>query len=291
MRKKTVGDELNRLIRARFHDVHRFNKALANAFYRAPSRFLRVNPRSRPYEFREGRTPIIFTAPHGSDVIPVEYKKLAPAEEDFKTAVTAKELAKELGAYYLVAKYSRILVDLNRSPNDLRRKGVVSHIRYNDRTEVELNARASKKEKMARVRKYWKPFHAKLAKTLNKLVDEQLFAYVFDIHFLHSVAPKGTPDEGERRADICMGLCDYEIADKVLALYLKQKLEEKGYEVSVDKPFKGGFVVRNSSAIPQVNAVELELNERIMLNEKKRKKLVKDLSKIIGELVKDHVAL
>lgn len=280
---------MGRLILKRFGDIKAFQRILRNAFYRAPRRFLRIRTDSRLYEFGKGRRPIVFTAPHASKSLPAEYKKLYPGDYDPMTGEMAKSLAKKLDGYYLVARYSRTLVDLNRSPNDFRRRGVVPHIHYDTREIILLNETASKKEKRERVRRYWKPFHAKLARLLNYLVDRHLFAYVFDIHFLNAIAPPGTPDEGTRRAEICMGICDFEIADKVLALYVKDMLERKGYEAVIDKPFRGGFVVRNASAIPQVNAIEFEINEKIMLNEKKRKTLMEDLVEIIDELVKGYV--
>lgn len=111
----------------------------------------------------EGRTPLLLVCEHASSRVPWALGDLGlPAEErerhigwDIGAAAVTEALADLLDAPAVLANYSRLVVDLNRTTDDRTLMPAVS-----DGTEVPANAALTAAERRRRLDALYHPFHA-----------------------------------------------------------------------------------------------------------------------------------
>jgi predicted N-formylglutamate amidohydrolase len=76
---------------------------------------------------RRSDSPVLFVCDHASNKLPVEYGGLGLSPELFETHIASdigaadvtRTLAGEFGATAIMARWSRLLIDLNRGPDFL----------------------------------------------------------------------------------------------------------------------------------------------------------------------------
>ena len=143
---------------------------------------------------------------HASNHIPDEFGSLGlqPAELarhiawDIGAAVVARELCALFGCAGLLAGVSRLVIDLNRAPEQA---GLIPEV--SDGTVVPGNAGLSAEETARRRTLYYDPYHAALSEALDRRPD------TFAVS-VHSFTPH--PREGARR-DLDIGLLAKKDAD------------------------------------------------------------------------------
>jgi len=187
------------------------------------------------------KLPLLISAPHGGLAIPPEVSslcRLSPAE----IAADGDEGAAEIYALreavtdYVTTPIARAFVDMNRSPRDRRQDGVVkTHTCWEapvyrevlpDETVVTL------------LERYYYPYHEALSRA-----GEEVKLGV-DCHTMAAVGPPVGPDPGQPRPAICLsnadGTCPAEWMDRLVSCF------EEAFErpVSVNTPFRGGYIIR-----------------------------------------------
>src|SRR5690606_29758211 len=127
--------------------------------------------------------------------------------------------APELGATLLVAKYSRYVVDLNRAEDDVDSSTVSDHPRANGaqprgvvwRSTTDgrpiLKGPLSYSQLLARLSRYYTPYHARLQLTLQEFRAQFGYALLLAAHSMPSTGRAGHRDPGAHRADIVPGTC------------------------------------------------------------------------------------
>lgn len=107
--------------------------------------------------------PLLFLCDHASNAVPAAYGDLGLDHAQFQrhiaydigAAALTRSLAAAFGAPALLGKWSRLLIDLNRGPDD---PTIVMKI--SDGALIPVNAKASAEDVAARIARYHAPYHA-----------------------------------------------------------------------------------------------------------------------------------
>ena len=227
-----------------------------------------------PFTLRRGSTPLLVSMPHTGTYLPAAIgERMTP--EALRLADTDWHLERlydfldELGASRLVATHSRYVVDLNRPSDnaDLYPGQDTTPLVPLDTFRKEPLYRRGDAPQAAeiaeRVETYWKPYHAKLAHTLEELRATHGYALLWDAHSILSRVPRffaGT------LADLNLGTADGRACGAGIGEALLQKVP--GYRAVLNGRFKGGYITRNYGKPSRgVHAVQLELSEATYMEE------------------------
>jgi N-formylglutamate deformylase len=214
---------------------------------------------SNTYTLIKGRIPLLISMPHNGEALP-EYIANKMTEQGRKVADTdwhkdkLYAFAQALGAYIIMPKYSRYVIDLNRDP-----AGVDLYPGANstelcpttsfDLAPLYLEGQAPEKDEILhRVTTYWQPYHQALKSTLADMQNEFGKAVLLEAH-----SNFGTADGKSCAPELITAL---------------QKLDYSPYSMITNGRFKGGFITREYGQ-PQKNihAVQLELSQRTYMSE------------------------
>lgn len=230
-----------------------------------------------PYRFHAGSTPLLVSCPHVGTYIPAE---IAPRMtiEAYELADTdwhverLYDFARDLGASMLVATHSRYVIDLNRPPD-----GSVLYANANN-TELCPTTRfdlkpvyrdgnvPDKAEIRARIDRYWRPYHDRLAAELKRLRTRFGYALLFDAHSIASMVPRFDPT---RLWDLNLGSSDGASAAKALIEPMAAVCRNANpYTAAIDGRFKGGHITRAYGRPAEgVHAIQLELSQATYMEE------------------------
>jgi N-formylglutamate deformylase len=221
------------------------------------------------------KLPFVISAPHCSGRIPPEIRRtliLSDQEIEESTDIGTREIFGTMPAVrVLCASWSRLVVDLNRSPDQRDRKGVVAHVDYGGRSIYRPESAPDEKEVEQRVRVYYDPYHQELKRAL----DSGEIAGLIDCHSLFGIGPPEAPDPGERRKDVVLSnngdtqgcarrgigttSCQAELLKSAKAVF-----EDAGFSVSLNRPYAGGYITTHyGSSLSQKGkiAFQIEINQ------------------------------
>ncbi len=178
--------------------------------------------------------------------------------------------AEAMGCSLLIPRYSRYVVDLNRSPDGASLypgsdvTGLVPTDSFRKRPLYLPGQEPSPDECEERVRTYWASYHQALQEELARLAEQGKPVILFEAHSIASRVPRffdGTlPDfnfgTNEGRS------CDPELQD------LLQTFDTRPFSRVLDGRFKGGFITRHYGRPDDgVHAVQLELSQATYMDE------------------------
>ncbi len=237
-------------------------------------------PTERPepelFRFVAGRAPLLVTIPHAGTHVPAAFAARMTAagaalpDTDWHVD-RLYDFLDEVGASVLIATHARSVIDLNRPPDG-------SNL-YPGRPTPELvplrtfagepiwreGEAPDAAEVEARLQRYWRPFHARLAAALDELRARHGRAYLWDAHSIRAEVPRLF--EG-RLPDLNLGTaggttCAPELATRLLAIARGSK-----FSAVLNGRFQGGYIVRRYGDPPRgVHAVQLELAQATHLDE------------------------
>lgn len=196
------------------------------------------------------KLPLIISVPHAGLAVPQEardYCALTPEQilaDSDEGAGEIYDLKSEV-AVHITTDVARAVVDMNRSEDDRGRDGIVkTHTCYN--TPV---YRKPVPEDVVEVllERYYRPYHRRLSESA---ADAK---FGVDCHTMAAVGPPCSKDSDCERPNICLsnahGTCPQDWFEK-LAQCLEASFDS---EISVNRPFKGGYIIRShSSELPWV---------------------------------------
>jgi len=226
------------------------------------------------------RLPFVISIPHCSFLIPADIRPaIALREEEILDCTDIG--TREVFAHYPVrtilwARWSRLVVDLNRSHLQRDSTGVVPEVDYFERKIYKENSNPDDEEVQRRLRKYYWPYHDRL----KEAVQDREVKALFDCHSLSRIGPPGAPDRLLWRKDIVLGnngdskgegsgsrgtiTCAPE-----LLLLMKKVFEESGFSVSLNHPYSGGFITTHygEELIDKGKmAVQIEINQSLYVD-------------------------
>jgi N-formylglutamate amidohydrolase len=222
---------------------------------------------------------LLISVQHDGRDIPVDIRErmtdvaLSIPDTDWHVA-RLYEFALELDASMVVAKYSRYVLDLNRSANDAAlyegqvSTGLCPASTFTGENIYKDGAGISTAEKDRRVEAYWKPYHDQLGQRLQQLKDRFGYALLWDAHSIPSQVPALFPGElptlniGTNNGDSCPA----RIREAVAAA-----ARDSDYSVAVDGRFRGGHITRHYGDPSNGRyAIQLELSQRSYMDEDSR---------------------
>jgi predicted N-formylglutamate amidohydrolase len=140
-----------------------------------------------PVETVPGRpeSGLLLLCDHASNALPPAYGTLGlPAAElarhigwDIGAAATTRALAEKFAAPAILTRFSRLLIDPNRGPDD-----PTLVMRLSDGSLVPGNARIGRDEIERRLKLYHEPYHAAIRAALDDLLHRQVVPIVFSVH-------------------------------------------------------------------------------------------------------------
>lgn len=220
------------------------------------------------FEFKQGKLPLLVSIPHaGTELTPEVEAGLSPAARPLPDTdwhiPKLYAFTHALGASMLVGNYSRMVIDLNRPPDDKPLYTSATTGLYPDTlfdgTPTFLPGKApNEQQRKAALDTIWQPYHQQLQAELERMKAEHGYALLFDAHSIASHIPRLF--EG-RLADLNFGTnsgrsCDELIEEHLVACAASQK----NFSWVANGRFKGGYITRAYGNPAQgVHAVQLEL--------------------------------
>jgi len=213
--------------------------------------------------------------PHNGQEIPddiadkmTDQAKTVPDTDWYKDKLY--DFALEMGAYILIPKYNRYVIDLNRDP-----KGIDLYPGANstelcpttafDSSALYLNGYTpSATEIDRRIEHYWQPYHDAISTTLGDIKQKFGQGVLLEAHSILSHVPRffagQLPDFNFGNAD--GNSCSSEMLTEV------KSLDYSPYTMVSNGRFKGGFITRNYGKPSEgIHALQLELSQITYMNE------------------------
>lgn len=235
------------------------------------------NAPDTPYVIREpniAALPVVVSIPHTGTRVPEGISRFfaMPGMHDLpNTDWHLHELydfLPELGVTTIHALYSRLVVDLNRPPENEPlypgrfETGLVPTHTFQG--EAIWTHEPDEDEIERRRALYHAPYHERLRGLLEETREQFGRAVLIDAHSIIS-APTRINDE--LLNDIYLGDREGETCDEGLIGGLQSGFEAAGLRVVRNYPFKGGYITRHYGDMENIDAVQIEMAQRVYMNE------------------------
>jgi len=228
------------------------------------------------FSFQRGTTPLLVSIPHAGVFVPREINDRLTTwarelpDTDWYVDRLYQWVTKQ-GGGLLIANYSRYVIDLNRSPDDAPLysaggPGLLPEHAFDGGSLYKYGRGPGADEARERLRRYWQPYHDKLASELDEIRHQFGHAVLLDAHSILSEVPalfEGT------LPDLNLGSFKGASAGKGLVSASMAALEvDPYYSTILDGRFQGGYITRNyGSPDNAVHALQLEMAQSTYMNE------------------------
>jgi N-formylglutamate amidohydrolase len=245
----------------------------------------------QPYILTESslalRVPLVVDSPHSGSIYPADYNYACPlpmlrqTEDSYVDELVGG--AVKSGAALITAEFPRSYIDVNRAEDDidpavlaepwptllapsertLQGLGLVRRLCRSGVTVYREPLPVAEVQK--RIEHFYRPYHASLDKILTER--KALFGecYLIDAHSM----PGQSPDRHmPRRPDFVLGDRNGTSCDPSFTSRVGDILQEMGYSVALNDPYKGMEIVRRYGQPQQgLYALQLEINRQLYMNE------------------------
>lgn len=214
-----------------------------------------------------GASPLIISFPHvGTDIPETIAARMTAAalqldDTDFEQPALY-DFAAELDATTITARWSRLVIDVNRPPDNtplypgqwgaglVPEETFLGEAIYRDIAPDEAEI-ADRRER------YWRPYHQALAMAVATALDRHGHAILWDAHSISAVVPRlfeGT------LPDLNMGTAAGAACAAAVSAAAFAVCEDSPYSAVLNGRFKGGYITRTYGA-PEtgVHAIQMEL--------------------------------
>lgn len=238
--------------------------------------------------------PLLLSIPHAGSTVPEEIASLvglSPQElRGYSDLHTEKIFAVE-GVYRVENAYSRVIVDVNRAPDDISREyeqaaeGVIVHTTWDGKSVYSSEPGQELADTL--IRKYHDPYHAKIDELIPKVT------LLIDGHSYLPFGPKLKGDSGEPRPDINLGNMNYSTCTREHTVFFREFFEERGYSVRINFPYAGKYILGHHChrrRIPPflVPGIQIEVNQALYLIENSHDAIperIEELRAVMAKLV------
>ena len=229
------------------------------------------------FELHRGTAPLLVSLPHDGTALPDEIaarltaQARAVPDTDWHVA-RLYGFARELGASMLVPRFSRYVVDLNRSEDDVslypgqNTTGLCPIVRFSGDPVYLAGQEPSEDEVRARVERYWRPYHDALRAELDRIRAAHGRVVLWEGHSIRGELP--FLFDG-RLPDLNLGTAAGASCSQALQARLEALLAaQDDYDFVVNGRFKGGHITRHyGDPANGVEAVQLEISQRVYMDE------------------------
>ena len=225
--------------------------------------------------------PILVSVPHAGLGVPAEVAprcRLTPdqiARDGDEHAAEIYDIAAQV-RHHVTTDVARAVVDLNRAEDDRWRDGVVkTHTCF----DVPVWRGPLEEEVVeALLARHHRPYHARLSDLAGQGV-----RLAVDCHTMLAVGPPIGPGPGLERPHVCLGHADGTCPAKWMACLRRSFREQFGPSVTVNAPFRGGYITRSHAS--EIPWVQLELSRApFASNREKRRRVVRALQAAIERI-------
>ena len=240
----------------------------------------------------EWRGPMVFNSPHSGSVYPhaflstsrLDVATLRRSEDSFVDELVLGVVAR--GYPLMRAHFPRCYVDVNREPYELDPRmfdgrlpsfantrsmrvagglGTVARV-VGDAQEI-YGQRIPVDDAIRRIEGLYKPYHRALRRLFTRVHRNFGAAVLIDCHSMPSTA--GAKDE-RPRADIVLGDRYGTSCAPLMVETVEAMLRERGYVVSRNKPYAGGFITEHyGNPAVGLHAIQLEINRALYMDERR----------------------
>lgn len=251
-----------------------------------------------------GKVPIVLSSPHSGvefpDEIKAHYKSEIVAQPDDTDWFVHQlyNFAPSLGITIIHAKYSRLVIDLNRDPDSkplytdgriitelVPKTDFLGNDIYINKKHIPDDA-----EIQRRLENYYRPYYRKIENLLQERMNEFGKVLLWDAHSIRRFVPT---IRRELFPDLILGDNDEKSADKKIIEIALSNLKNGKYGVNHNSPFKGGNITRSFGKPKKgIHALQLEMaktnymeDNELTFNEEKANEMRKVLRPVFEKLI------
>lgn len=218
--------------------------------------------------------PLVVSIPHCGIEVPPQIAAQFASEDIAALPMTDWHLhhlydfLPSLGVTTIHARYSRLVVDLNRDPRSQPlypgrfETGIVPKETFDGRPV--FRTFPGDPEIRDRCLRYHRPYHQRLDALLR--AHARAFGKVTLVD-AHSVASAANLIHGELAGEIYLGDRDGTSCPASLSDRLEGEFRRRGFRVVRNAPFKGGYITHYYGRRPEVEAIQIEMCQRLYMNE------------------------
>lgn len=215
----------------------------------------------RPYE-------IVVSIPHASTFIPDEIRSRMPHADEVLNSepdLYTDQIYTIPSVRIVEAKVSRIVSDVNRAPDEIytsgpkRANSVVILSLSNGQDVFEKDPTPELMEEW--IRTYHDPFHEEIDRALVGA------RFLIDCHSMWSVSPPSRADVGKKRPDVVLGNRLYTTCDVQTMKFFRDAFRDFGYDVAINDPFIGRYVVGTHCSRKTIPGLQIEFNRALYMDE------------------------
>jgi N-formylglutamate deformylase len=233
--------------------------------------------------------PVVFDSPHSGTVYPPDFRPAVPlqmlqgGEDRFVDELIAD--APRHGAVLIVARFARTYIDPNRTLVDLDADlleepwpGPVSPSEHTERgvglifreigDKVPIYSRLlSVAEVQRRIDLCWRPYHEVLDAALEETHRRWGAVWHVNCHSMTSIGNALSPDPGRARPDFALGDRDGTSCAGDFTAFVASVLEELGYSVAINDPYKGAeLVMRHGRPAELRHSLQIEIKRGLYMD-------------------------
>ena len=232
---------------------------------------------------------ILITIPHCSGFVPKKYAEnylIFTSKMDANSDYATDKIFEFKNFPVVKALASRFVVDLNRERDDFSEgQGVI--ITESWTGEKVLKKKLTYSEVEERLKEFYDPFYEKLDSFL-KGCKKPLF--VLDGHSMDSRGSLIAGDITQERPEICIATGNGTASEEIISLF-ENDLKSAGYDVKRNNPYAGkrAKIINYCSVIQGVQAIELEINKKLYMDEETfllKEDAIKKLRKTLLQILK-----
>ncbi len=255
-------------------------------------------PEPEVFRCRRGNSRLVISMPHVGTEIPAALAAgmtpvaLQLADTDWHLPLVDDVAG--LDATILVARYSRLVIDLNRPPDDESlypgqdTTGLLPVDTFR-REPVYRGDLPDAAERARRLAAYWRPYHDALAEEIDRLRGLHEHVVLWDAHSIASELPRFFSG---RLTDLNFGTADGRSCDPgLVAAVLAPVARQQDYSWVLNGRFKGGYITRRfGNPAAGVHAVQLEMSQVTYMEEEAPFRLRPDRCERLAPLLRTCLA-
>lgn len=223
----------------------------------------------------------VLTCEHASCALPRAYRGLGLGRAEVRDHIgwdigaraVQRHLSLALGAPMVASRWSRLLIDCNRAPDD-----PTLIVAQSDGVSVPGNRRVSGAERRRRLADFYEPYHAAVERMVRRACARHPGARI-RLLALHSF----TPVMAGVKRELDIGVLYDEFP--ALARRFGRALRAEGYRVRYNEPYSGlaGLIysARRHANAAGIEYVELEINNRLLRDPRDIARISSDVARAI----------
>lgn len=226
------------------------------------------------------KLPLLISVPHAGTRVPLEVSDICVlserqiAEDGDEGSADIYALMEDV-TVHVTTDIARAIVDLNRAPDDVRADGVVKL--HTIHMVPVYSRRLTKAEIADLLELYYHPYHRRLSEAGSNVI------LGIDCHTMTAVGPLVGPNPGEERPAICLSNADGTCPQNWLESMAGCLRTAFDLDVSINSPFKGGYIIRTHA--PELPWMQIELSRAHFASQaEKRRNLLRAFSAWCGRM-------